>query len=246
MKQHSALGISERLRRLFYEPTTPGFYLVNDVLAVATIVSVLGLILETVPSLSHFSPVFATIEFVAVALFSTEYIARIIANKKRVRTYTLSFFGIIDLLAILPSFLGLSNFTFLKTARTLRILRLLRMARLAKLAQNPRRRAVGDTIQKSANRLSAEIYFATLLTAVTISGTLVFVVEGGAYFSSIPRGMLWALKVTMGSTPVHMPVSFMGEVVTIMTYFFGLLLFGLLVSVMGNALNKLLLGERET
>ncbi len=245
MNTRRTQGISERLHRLFYIPGTPGFYVVNDVLAITTIVSVLSLILETVPSLTRFSFLFSGIEFMAVILFSAEYIARIIANKKRVRTYTLSFFGIIDLLAILPSFLGLSNFTFLKTARTLRILRLLRMARLAKLAQNPRRRHKDSNIQKSANKLSAEIYFATLLTAVTISGTLVFVVEGGEYFSSIPSGMLWALKVTTGSTPANMPASFMGEVVTVMTYFFGLLLFGLLVSVMGNALNKLLLGEKE-
>lgn len=245
MRERRTQDISSKLHSIFYRPETKGFYLVNDILALTTIASVLCLILETVPALDSFSPLFSFVEFVAVAIFSAEYIARIVAHKKRIRMYTLSFFGVIDLLAILPSFLGLTNLTFLKTARVLRILRLLRMARLAKLAQHPRGIMKSNTVKKSAHKLSIEIYFATLLSATTLSGTLVYIVEGGEFFSSIPAGMLWALKVTMGTTPTHMPTTLLGEVVTIMTYFFGLLLFGLLISVMGTSLNKLLLGGKE-
>lgn len=239
--------ISERLYNLFYTPSTPGFYIINDILAITTVASVLSIILETVPSFSEYSALFFIIEYISVILFTLEYVGRVIANKKHISSYTLSFFGIIDLLAILPSFFGLSNFAFLKTARVLRILRLLRMARLAKLAKKPKRKEKQDDESANAYKLSIQIYFATVLSAVVLSGTLVYVFEGKAdgtgMFASIPHGMLWALKVTLGMTPGTMPVTMIGEAITIMTFFFGLLLFGLLISVMGTSLQRLLLGD---
>jgi len=224
----------------FYKPGSRYFLLVNDVLAIATVVSVLSLILETVPALASYQMIFDVVEFVAVVIFSVEYVARIYANQKHVRSYTLSFYGVIDLLAVLPSYFGLTNLTFLKSARVLRILRLLRMLRLAKLAK-PRKSAhdVADV-----QRMSVQIYFAALVASVILFGTLIYVAESSyTEFSSIPHGMLWAAKVVMGGVPQYMPNTLWGETITVVARFSGLLLFGLLISIVGAGTKRLLLGS---
>jgi voltage-gated potassium channel len=233
-------GRAGQVHDAFYKTNSKYFLLVNDILAVATIVSVLAIILETVPVLDTYTWLFNTIEVLAVVIFSVEYVARIYANQRRVRSYTLSFFGIIDLLAILPSYFGLTNLTFLKSVRTLRILRLLRMLRLAKLAK-PRREKGKET---DLDAMSVQIYVAALIASVVMFGTLIYVFES-AYveFSSIPHGMIWAVKVTLGGIPQYMPHTVWGELVTIGARFTGLLLFGLLISIVGSGTKRVLLGD---
>ena len=108
--------------------------MVNDILAAFTILSVISIVLETVPAFVHLKPLFDTVEYTTVAVFTLEYFARMYAAPRK-RDYIFGFFGIIDLLAIAPTYLTLANFTFLKTARVLRILRFLRAIRLAKIAE---------------------------------------------------------------------------------------------------------------
>jgi len=230
-----------RLYHLFYDPRARYFVLVNDILALATIVSVLALILETLPSLSGYTGLWYTIEFVSVAIFTTEYVARIIAHKGQVGRYIFSFFGIVDLVAIVPSFIGLTNLTFLKTTRTLRILRLLRMLRLAKLANT-----VGAESKTRSNTslISVQIYAAALSTGLILFGTLMYLVEGESEtFVSIPHAMLWAAKVTLGGVPIASPSTLAGDVLMLCTRFFGLLLFGLLIAITGKGLERLLFGK---
>lgn len=234
------------LKALFYDVQHPWFHVVNDVLAAVTVISVLSIVLETVPALAEYEAVFMAVEWIAVVVFTAEYVGRVIANHGHVRRYVLSFFGIIDLLAIIPSFLGLSNLTFLKTARTLRLLRLLRMLRLAKLASvtsRPRRGEPPVDPEQVVLGLSLQIYLVALSVGVLLFGTMMYLAEGGQEaFHSIPHAMVWALKVTMGGVPIESPFSVWGETVLILTRFFGLLMFGLLLSVVGTVLRKVLLG----
>lgn len=83
------------------------------------------------------------------------------------------------MVAILPSLVGFSNLTYLKTARTLRILRLLRMARLAKLAHTSRRKGEDPEDGAGVHTLSLQIYFATLASAVVVFGTHDVCCRGG-------------------------------------------------------------------
>jgi len=213
---------------------------VNDGLALVTIVSIVTLVLETVPTLTAYRPVFLVVEWVAVAIFSLEYLARLSISRPRWR-YPTSFFGIVDFVAILPTFLGLGNFTFLKSARALRIIRLLRMARLAKMGRS----AMVAEEEFGVFTFNIFIYFVTLLTALLFAGTLMYVVEPThAAFSSIPAGMWWSLKVFLGSIAVPTPDTALGEVFYVVTRFIGLLLLGLLVGVVGNIFRQLVLGKR--
>jgi len=171
--------------------------------------------------------------------FGLEYIGRLHASTPK-RKYALSFFGMIDLISILPTLLGLGNFTFLKSARALRIIRMLRMFRLAKIART-------NTIAEehmSVLSINILIYFSTLLFALLVTGTLMYLVEGGqSAFVSIPAGMWWSLKVFMAGIPVVEPVTAIGEFLFVLIRFVGLLLLGLLIGVVGNVFRVLVMGK---
>lgn len=238
--------LSARLRHLFYEPGTKGFVIVNDSLALLTITSVVAIILETVPSFQAYTPLFNWIEYITVFAFTLEYLARIIAERRDFGAYVFSFFGIIDLLAIIPTYIGVANLTFLKTARVLRILRLLRMVRLAKISRmmNGRRRDLEG--YHSVYRFNLGIYFFALFSATVIFGTLIYVSDGHeATFASIPLGMLWAMKPLLGGIAQAEPMTWHGEIVSILARFTGLALFGLLLAIIGSGVKKLLFGSTE-
>lgn len=246
MKRRKKIKISQTLHKIFYDPNSPGFVLVNDFLAGLTLLSVVSIILETVPALSNYTPLFNGIEYVTVFFFTLEYLARIIAKRRDAGAYAFSFFGIVDLLAIVPTYIGFTNLTFLKTARVLRILRLLRMVRLAKVARSMahKRRDLEDF--HSVYRLNIGIYFFTLLSAVVLFGTFIYIAEGNReVFTSIPLGMIWAMKPLMGGVAQTEPITIAGEMVAILARFTGLILFGLLLAIMGNMVKRWLFGTEK-
>lgn len=215
------------------------FYLVQDFFAILTIISIVALVMETVPSLEQYGHVFLVIEWVAVGLFTLEYVGRLWVSKPTWK-YAVSFFGVVDLISILPTILGLGNFTWLKSARALRIMRLLRMLRLAKITRS-------GVSEESVGMLSFNvlIYFVALLIALLATGTAMYLVEPQtAAFVSIPAGMWWSLKVFMAGIPVVEPVTTLGEFFFVLTRFVGLLLLGLLVGVVGNVFRVVLGGSK--
>lgn len=238
-------ALSIRAQDIFYNVDSRAFRIVNDLLALTTIIAILGIVCETVPTFVPYIPLLNTVEYVAVVIFTVEYIGRVIANYGHVRTYIFGYFGIIDLLSIVPTLFGFGNIIFLKSVRVLRILRLLRMIRLAKLA-----RLDDDLIEPETRahlyRLSVRIYFFALFSSVMIFGTLMYVAEGyRPEFSSIPLGMIWAAKVSLGGVAQHMPETTIGDLITIAARFCGLALFGLMISIIGGSLRWLLFGTQE-
>ena len=223
------------------DPQARYYFVVTDILAFVTIVSVLGIVLETVPALQAYQPLFTAIEWVAVVVFTLEYAARLYSTRPWHR-YSFSFFGVVDFLAIVPTFLGLGNLTFLKTARVLRILRLLRMVRLVKLSRIP-----ADELEESLGifALNVGIYVVLLMTSLLVFGTALYITEIQDAFASIPAAMWWSFKVFLGSLPVTEPLSVFGEVLYVLARFTGLILLGVLVGVVGNIFRATLLGKKK-
>jgi voltage-gated potassium channel len=224
----------------FADPRTRTWHVVDDALAVLTIISIISLVLETVPSLTSYRTLFLVVEWVAVVCFGLEYLGRLLVSQPRWR-YPLSFFGVIDLVSILPTVLGLG--TFLKSARALRIIRLLRMLRLTKVARS------GGVNEDNFGvvGLNVLIYFCTLVLALLLTGTAMYLVEPtGAAFASIPAGMWWSLKVFMAGIPVATPETALGEFFFVLTRFTGLLLLGLLIGVVGNVFRLVLSGPSKS
>lgn len=229
------------LRHAFDDANSRLFALVNDVLALATLLSVVAIILETVSALSAYETVFKAIEYATVALFTLEYMGRLAVAKSKAG-YALSFFGIIDLLAILPTYAGLGNLTFLKTARSLRILRFLRMLRLAKLAR------IGDKPggPQSLYRLNIQIYAVALTTALLVLGSLLFLLEGDKpYAKDLPSSIFWAFKVVLGGLPYQQPETTAGTVVLVLARFASMILLGLMLGLVGTLTRKVLTGSEK-
>lgn len=221
-------------------PHSKYFSIVNDVLAFATIVSIFAIVLETVPSLHKYSLWFLVIEWGTVGLFTLEYILRLWSTKNW-RKYAYSFFGAIDLIAILPTFLGSVNLTFLKSARIVRIIRFLRLVRLTKLS-----RYGTKDIEETVGMFGLNILlYATVLLFVTLGfGVALHVFEtGNGQNWSIPAGMFWTFSVFLGGLPAPIPPSTSGTVIFILAKFSGMALFGLLVGVVGKLFNEWILGK---
>ena len=214
------------------------FAFANTILTIMTLISIAAIALETVASLQIYHLIFKAIEWVAVVLFSAEYITRLFTNKKPIR-YIFSFFGIIDLIAVAPSILGLTNLTFLKSARTIRIIRLLRMVRMAKVARAKDR----DKAAKSVYKINLQIYLIALVLVVLALGCLFYIFEHGVKDGrDIPSGMYWALRVILSGIPYPQPQTLGGTITLILARFTSLIMLGLMVNVIGTMLRKILTG----
>lgn len=238
--------LQKKAHELFYDVESRQFLIVNNFLAILTLISILGIILETVVSLEAYTTLFHIIEYTTVAFFTLEYVGRIIANKKDIYSYIFSFFGFIDLLAIVPSYFGLTNLTFLKSARVLRILRLLRIIRLAKIARLEKLHSKELEDYAYLYKLNVKIYFLALFSSIIIFGSVIYVVEDArGVFANIPLGMLWAAKVLMGGITQQIPSTPFGELISVLGRFTGLALFGLLISLVGTTIKKLVFGTKN-
>lgn len=227
------------------EPASRNFVLVNDFLAAITLLSILGIALETVAALGAYQNIFRGIEYFTVLFFSLEYAARIWTAEHK-RKYIFSFFGAIDLLAVLPTYFHLTNLTFLKSSRSLRILRFLRMVRLAKISRIRRLKADPEDYI-GVFKANIKIYFFSLFVTVVVLGSLIYVFEHqNQHFASIPTGMLWATETVIGgSISAKLPTTLGGNITTILARFMGLVLLGLLISVVGGAARKILFGTKK-
>lgn len=234
------------LKRALHQPQTREFVIVNDTLALLTIVSIIGIVLESVAGLSEYQYIFNAIEYITVVFFSLEYILRVYDSKPKT-SYIFSFFGLVDLVAILPTLFGIGNLTFLKSARVLRLMRFLRIVRLAKVARVNKLRHPDLEDRNAIQKLNIEIYFASLFGAVLVLGTLIYIFESHQHnLSSIPEGMLWAIETILGGFPTDkMPETAPGRIITIVARFTGLVLLGFLINVIGNGVKKALFGTKK-
>lgn len=184
-----------RLYIIIFEADTRAGRLFDVALIAAILVSVTVVVLDSVPRVSGAAGrELRVLEWGFTLLFTFEYLARLICVRRPL-SYALSAFGIIDLLALLPTWLAF----FYPDAYALldvRILRLLRIFRIFKLgAYVAEYRALGLAL--AASRRKIFIFLSFVLMVVLVMGTLMYVVEGPANgFTSIPIGVYWAI-VTM-------------------------------------------------
>jgi len=225
------------LKRWLTDTSSHEYFIVSDVLALVTVVSIVSIVLETVPSLADYGNIFSVIEWAAVFVFSLEYIGRIIITKPTIK-YIFSFYGLIDLISIAPTFLGLGNFTFLKSARAIRLIRLLRMVRLAKMK---RLKSHEPDEKMSFFAINISLFLLVMLSSVLAVGILIYLVEGSnPAFKSVPHGMLWSFKMFLLGLPITYPGTVGGQVVHILGRLVGLVVFGVLVGVSGNVIKDYL------
>ncbi|MBL4656316.1 MAG: ion transporter [Bacteroidia bacterium] len=180
-------------------------------LLIAIILSVIAVMLESVHDISlRFGTELHIIEWFFTVLFTIEYVLRIISTGKPFK-YILSFYGIVDFLATIPTYLGIF-FTGTQSLLIIRIIRLIRVFRIFKLA-----RYVGGAqmLIRSlrTSRPKIIVFLMVVLVIATVIGTLMYLIEGGENgFTSIPRSIYWAIVTltTVGYGDIA-PVTVLGE-----------------------------------
>lgn len=184
------------LQAKFYEvifgtETPAGKWFDIALIAVIT-VSVAVVMLDSIVDLHiRYGALFLQLEWFFTILFTVEYLVRIWCTTNR-RGYALSVYGIVDLLALLPTylFLLLPQTAPLLIIRLLRILRIFRVLRLLALLQEANELAAA--LRRSARKIF--VFFALMFILTTIFGCLMYVVEGAEHgFDSIPRSIYWAV-----------------------------------------------------
>lgn len=186
------LSWREPLRRIIFEADTGPGKLFDVLLLWSIVISVLVVMLESVPAIrEHYSGSLRTLEWTFTLLFTVEYLLRL-AIVPRPMAYARSFFGIVDLLAILPSYLSLllPGAQSLMVVRGLRLLRIFRVLKLARFLEEGR--VLTRALYESRYKIT--VFVVTVLTLVTLIGALMHLIEGPENgFDSVPRGMYWAI-----------------------------------------------------
>ena len=166
--------------------------LFDQVLIALILLSLVVVVADSVDSLqSRWGAVFNVLEWTFTLLFTLEYALRLLCVRRPWR-YARSFFGVIDLLAILPTYLALF-FPGLHALIDVRVLRLLRVFRIFKLTTFMREyQAMGSALLASWRKIM--VFLSAVLMIVVVMGTLMYVVEGPANgFTSIPTSVYWAI-----------------------------------------------------
>ncbi len=205
---------------IFGTNTRPG-RIFDIVLLILIFLSVVTVLLESVKSIREANPVFfIDSEWIFTIFFTIEYLLRILSHPKPVK-YIFSFFGIVDVMAILPTYLGLffDQSTFLLTFRALRLLRMFRVFKLARYLKEASMliKALRASIYKII------VFFGAVLSLVLILGTLFYLIEGEENgFNSIPQSIYWAIVTitTVGYGDIA-PATVVGKILASITMLTG-------------------------
>lgn len=187
--------VRARLHEIVFEADTPAGRAFDLTVLVCIVASVTSVVLESVGDIRNaFGTELRTLEWIFTVLFTLEYLVRLCAVRQPIR-YATSFFGLVDLISVLPSYLSLI-FAGSQTLLVVRALRLLRIFRVLKLGSFLGEAQVLISALR-ASRAKITVFLGTVLVLTLLMGSMLYLVEGPEHgFTSIPRGVYWAI-VTM-------------------------------------------------
>jgi voltage-gated potassium channel len=182
----------DKYYKIIFESETPSGKLFDVLLLIFIVVSIIAVALESVDSVREkFGLPLRIVEWIITITFTLEYILRILVVNKPWK-YITSFYGIIDLLAILPTYIGLfiSGAAGLMVIRALRLLRIFRILKLNRYTNAAL--ILRDAIRASLTKIS--VFLFAILMVVIIVGTIMYLIEGEEHgFNNIPTSIYWAI-----------------------------------------------------
>jgi voltage-gated potassium channel len=210
-----------KLHETIYESNTVAGKTFDIALLIVILSSIMVVILDSIESYHNtYGAIFYQLEWIFTAVFTLEYILRLLAINKPMR-YVFSFFGIIDLLAIIPSYLSIV-FSGAQSLLVLRALRLLRVFRIFKLTHFLTEiEFLKTAIFTSLKKIS--IFMLAVLALVIILGSIMYLVENGKNgFNSIPDSIYWAIVTitTVGYGDIS-PATPLGKFIASIMMFIG-------------------------
>ena len=183
----------EKLHEIIFEADTPAGKLFDVILMICILLSVVTVLLETVPTYhDKYANLFYILEWTFTIVFTLEYFLRLYVVY-RPKKYATSFFGIVDLLSIIPTYLSIivAGTHTLVVLRALRLLRVFRILKLDHFMEQGRH--IMQAMKRSIPKISVFLFF--ILVLVTIIGSIMYLIEGDSNtaFDSIPRSIYWAI-----------------------------------------------------
>ncbi|WP_106477565.1 ion transporter [Phytohalomonas tamaricis] len=186
------LNHREHLFKIIFEADTRAGKIFDIALITVILLSVIVVMLDSVPGLNaRYAKQFFVLEWVFTGLFTIEYIARLYCINQPTR-YARSFYGVIDLLSILPSWISL----VIPGAQTLLVVRILRVMRVFRILRLMGFVGEGQMLVQALQRSQRKIlmFLVTILSLITIFGSCMYLIEPAeAGFTSIPRALYWAV-----------------------------------------------------
>ena len=185
-------GFREKVRLIIFEADTRTGKWFDELLIVAILASVGLVLLESVASIrAEYAEAIYIAEWALTILFLLEYLLRLYTVQHPLK-YATSFFGVVDLLAILPSFIELAipGTHYLVVIRVLRVIRVFRILKLANHLREAR--LLGQALHASKRKI--QVFMLSVAILVVILGSLMYLIEGEEHgYSSIPKAMYWAI-----------------------------------------------------
>ena len=184
--------LQERIHRIIFESDTLAGKGFDVLLILAIITSVLAVMLDSMPAVhAKAGKELSALELSFTIIFSIEYLLRLYSSPHRLR-YARSFFGIIDLLALAPTYLSvlIPGGQYLMAVRVLRVLRVFRVFKLVKYV------AEAELIVASlkASRRKIAVFLSAVMSIVIVVGSLIYLIESEqSGFTSIPQSVYWAI-----------------------------------------------------
>ena len=179
------------LHEIIFEADTPSGKLFDMLLIVSIVLSVIVVMLDTTDLNINYGSLFYGLEWFFTALFTVEFGLRMFCVRYPLK-YVTSFFGVIDLLAILPTYVSIfiPGAQYLLVIRTLRVLRIFRVLKLVQFVGAAD--LIVSALRSSARKIA--VFLFTVINMVVIFGSLMYLIEGAeAGFTSIPKSMYWSI-----------------------------------------------------
>lgn len=180
------------LHEIIFEADTPAGKRFDVLLLWSILISTAAVMLESVEEIrAEHQGLLTVVEWVFTAIFTIEYILRLWCVKRPAR-YARSFFGIVDLASIIPTYLTL----FIPGAQPLMVVRALRLLRIFRVFKLGHFISQGDSLMRAlhASRIKITVFLFAVVNLTLILGTVMYLVEGPENgFTSIPMGMYWAI-----------------------------------------------------
>lgn len=207
--------------KIIFEADTKAGKDFDVALLIFILLSVAVVMLDSVADIhNRLSSLFLILEWIFTILFTLEYVTRIAVHPKPLR-YIFSFWGMVDLLSILPTYLGLfvAGYHYMIVVRIFRLLRVFRIFKMVRF--NRESQILLKSLSASIYKVS--IFFLALLMVVVIMGTIMYVVEGEENgFNSIPESIYWAIiTVTTVGYGDMVPHTVMGKFVSAFSMIIG-------------------------